>query len=200
MLNITPNKKELNEIALKVGADVPFFLINKLSIGTISIYKAVTNPAFPALVYKIPYCWKLAAINKISDVKYKSVNDLPEETLNLFVSKVITPPNQKLLYLTCQAILLEQKIEYFVKMWKKSNKESFMRKIVYGLDEIKLQITNLKGQNVKMHINRGRKKIESVNAVIKDVYPSVFTIKTDDEKLQTFSYFDVMCGNVVLNQ
>ena len=85
-------------------------------------------------------------------------------------------------------------------MWKKSDKESFMRKIVYGLDEIKLQITNLKGQNVKMHINRGRKKIESVNAVIKDVYPSVFTIKTDDEKLQTFSYFDVMCGNVVLNQ
>lgn len=75
-----------------------------------------------------------------------------------------------------------------------------MRKINYGLDEIKLKISNLKGQNVKMSINRGRKKIESLTAMIKDVYPSVFTIKTSDEKLQTFSYFDVMCGNVVLNE
>ena len=75
-----------------------------------------------------------------------------------------------------------------------------MRKINYGLDEIKLKITNLKGQNVQMSINRGRKKIESLCAMIKDVYPSVFTIKTEDEKLQTFSYFDVMCGNVVLDE
>ena len=72
-----------------------------------------------------------------------------------------------------------------------------MRKIVYGLDEIKLKISNLKGQNVQMSINRGRKRIESVNATIKDVYPSVFTIKTPDHKLQTFSYFDVMCGDIV---
>ncbi len=72
-----------------------------------------------------------------------------------------------------------------------------MRKIIFGLDEIKVKITNLKGQNVQMKINRGRKKIENVSAIIKDVYPSVFTIKTVDDKLQTFSYFDVMCGNVV---
>ena len=74
-----------------------------------------------------------------------------------------------------------------------------MRKIIYGLDDIKLKINELKGQNIQMSINRGRKKIESVTATIKDVYPSVFTIKTSDEKLQTFSYFDVLCGNVVLN-
>ncbi len=73
-----------------------------------------------------------------------------------------------------------------------------MRKIIHGLDDIKLKIMGLKGQNVQMQINRGRKKIESVSAIIKDVYPSVFTIKTPDEKLQTFSYFDVLCGNVVL--
>ncbi len=74
-----------------------------------------------------------------------------------------------------------------------------MRKIVIGLEETKMKITNLKGHNVNMSINRGRKKIEFVKATIKDVYPSVFTIKTADEKLQTFSYFDVMCGNIVLN-
>lgn len=74
-----------------------------------------------------------------------------------------------------------------------------MRKIVYGLDEIKLKISNMKGQSVQMCINRGRKRIESVSATIKDVYPSVFTIKTQDDKLQTFSYFDVMCGDIVFN-
>jgi len=73
-----------------------------------------------------------------------------------------------------------------------------MRKIVYGLDEIKSKITKLKGQSVNMSINRGRKKIELITATIKDVYPSVFTISTQDKKVQTFSYFDVMCGNVVL--
>ena len=72
-----------------------------------------------------------------------------------------------------------------------------MRKILNGQDEIKKKISALKGLSVKMDINRGRKKIETISAVIKDVYPSVFTIKTDDEKLQTFSYFDVMCGNVI---
>lgn len=75
-----------------------------------------------------------------------------------------------------------------------------MRKIVYGLDDIKTKISAMKGQNVQMQINRGRKRIENVTATIKDVYPSVFTIKTADEKLQTFSYFDVLCGNVVLNE
>lgn len=74
-----------------------------------------------------------------------------------------------------------------------------MRKIIYGLEEIKLKISNLKGQTVQMSINRGRKKIENLSATIKDVYPSVFTIKTTNEKLQTFSYFDVMCGNVVVD-
>ncbi len=72
-----------------------------------------------------------------------------------------------------------------------------MRKIVYGLDEVKIKIQNLKGQSINMSINRGRKKIENITATIKDVYPSVFTISTQDQKVQTFSYFDVMCGNVV---
>lgn len=73
-----------------------------------------------------------------------------------------------------------------------------MRKINKGLDEVKIKISELKGKNVEMSINRGRKKIDVVSATIKDVYPSVFTIKTEDEKVQTFSYFDILCGNVVI--
>lgn len=73
-----------------------------------------------------------------------------------------------------------------------------MRKAIYGLSEIKDKIKNLKGQSVTLSINRGRKKIDIVTATINDVYPSVFTIKVD-EKLQTFSYFDVLCGDVVFD-
>ena len=73
-----------------------------------------------------------------------------------------------------------------------------MRKAIYGLSEIKDKIKNLKGQSVTLSINRGRKKIDTITATINDVYPSVFTIKVD-EKLQTFSYFDVLCGDVVFD-
>lgn len=73
-----------------------------------------------------------------------------------------------------------------------------MRKIVLGLDDIKSKIKQLKGQSVQLEINRGRKKVEMVKATIKDVYPSVFTIIAEDMKVQTFSYFDILCGNVVM--
>ena len=74
-----------------------------------------------------------------------------------------------------------------------------MRKINLGLDEVKDKIKALKGKDVEMNINRGRKKIDTINGVIKDVYPSVFTVKTEAQgQIQTFSYFDVMCGNVVI--
>ena len=80
----------------------------------------------------------------------------------------------------------------------KNHKEDIMRKAIYGLNEIKDKIKNLKGQSVTLSINRGRKKIDTVTATINDVYPSVFTIKVN-EKLQTFSYFDVLCGDVVFD-
>lgn len=75
-----------------------------------------------------------------------------------------------------------------------------MRKINIDLNEVKEKIKMLKGHNVEMSINRGRKKIELVSGVVKDVYPSVFTVVIKDQTLlQTFSYFDVLCGKVVFN-
>ena len=75
-----------------------------------------------------------------------------------------------------------------------------MRKINIGLNDVKEKIKMLKGQNVEMSINRGRKKIELVSGMVKDIYPSVFTVVIKDQTLlQTFSYFDVLCGKVVFN-
>ena len=75
-----------------------------------------------------------------------------------------------------------------------------MRKVGIGLDEVKAKISALKGNRVEMNVNRGRKKIDTINGTIKDVYPSVFTVLTDspNKQIQTFSYFDVLCGNVVI--
>ncbi len=75
-----------------------------------------------------------------------------------------------------------------------------MRKALMSLEEIKTKILALKGSQVEMNVNRGRKKIEAVNGVIRDVYPSVFTVETTMSKIQTFSYYDVLCGNIKLKE
>ena len=73
-----------------------------------------------------------------------------------------------------------------------------MRKAGISLDEVKKQILSLKGREVEVNINRGRKKIDNLSGFVKDVYPSVFTIASKDQQnIQTFSYYDVLCGNVV---
>ena len=68
-----------------------------------------------------------------------------------------------------------------------------------ALNIIKKQIEELKGNNVNLRVNRGRKKIELISGVVDNTYPSVFTILAKDslQSVQTFSYFDVLCGIVV---
>ena len=70
-----------------------------------------------------------------------------------------------------------------------------MRKINLNLEEVKNQILSLKGREVEMNINRGRKKYDTIIGTIENAYPSVFTINSN-QKVQTFSYFDVLCGIV----
>lgn len=74
-----------------------------------------------------------------------------------------------------------------------------MKRTGLSLEEVKIKVKELKGINIFMAINRGRKKIDRFNAIIDNVYPSVFTVKVDtlnQQNVQTFSYFDVLCGDV----
>ena len=74
-----------------------------------------------------------------------------------------------------------------------------MKRTVISLDEIKKRITELKGSPVIMEVNRGRNKIFKFECKIISVYPSVFTVETLAEKPlsnKTYSYFDVLCGDV----
>lgn len=75
-----------------------------------------------------------------------------------------------------------------------------MRKVNLNIDDIKSKILSLKGEEVEMKYNRGRKKFDTINGIIQDVYPSVFTVCVKDQngQVQTFSYYDVLCGNVII--
>ena len=77
-----------------------------------------------------------------------------------------------------------------------------MRKTGISLDEIKNKINSLKGKTISMAINRGRKKMDYFDAIIENIYPSVFTVKVNainQLDIQTFSYFDVLCGDVEIS-
>lgn len=74
-----------------------------------------------------------------------------------------------------------------------------MKRNIIDLSTVKQKILALKGNTVKMEVNRGRNKIVKFDGVIVDVYPSVFTVEADEKIIlgsKTFSYFDVLCGDV----
>lgn len=77
-----------------------------------------------------------------------------------------------------------------------------MRRDFLNLSDIKQKILNVKGKNVDISINRGRKKIDNYCGVVENIYPSVFTVKIlNDQQLKnvTCSYSDVLCGDVKIN-
>ncbi|MDD4350563.1 MAG: Veg family protein [Clostridia bacterium] len=75
-----------------------------------------------------------------------------------------------------------------------------MKKQPLTLVSIKEHILELKGKEVKMCVNRGRKKIIYYDAIIEDTYNSVFTVKNLQKVLNanihTYSYSDILCGDV----
>ena len=74
-----------------------------------------------------------------------------------------------------------------------------MKKEKQSIEDIKIKLNELKGIPIKLEINRGRRKIDKFDAVITDLYPSVFTVIANEENInknKTFSYLDVLCGDV----
>ena len=77
-----------------------------------------------------------------------------------------------------------------------------MKKKPANIDEIKRQILALKGSEVQLYINRGRRRVSNYRARIENVYPSVFTVRSNQEtsdNIATYSYNDVLCGEVKIN-
>ena len=67
------------------------------------------------------------------------------------------------------------------------------------VENIKQRIVDLKGKEVDLFVNRGRRKIASYRARIENVYTSVFTVKAcscEIDTVYTYSYNDILCGEV----
>lgn len=78
-----------------------------------------------------------------------------------------------------------------------------MRKVNLDIKDIIETITNLKGKSVRMHINKGRRKIEKYTGIIEHIYPSIFTVRLDSNSNQnylSYSYSEVLCGAVKIKQ
>ncbi len=71
-----------------------------------------------------------------------------------------------------------------------------MRKMPNEITDIKEQIMRLKGEHIDLEVNTGRKKIKTFSGSIQSVYPSVFTFLDTEGNTKTYSYSDVLCGDV----
>ena len=78
-----------------------------------------------------------------------------------------------------------------------------MRKRAVSVEEVKRSIEGLKGSNLRISVNRGRKRTERYDGEIAEMYPAVFTLKiTSDKHIErlSFSYSDVICGDIKLTR
>lgn len=68
-----------------------------------------------------------------------------------------------------------------------------------NLVQVKEKVSDLKGKDVSLAVNKGRNKIVKLRAVITEVYPSMFVIspvtKVDLDR-KSYSYNDILCGDV----
>ncbi len=77
--------------------------------------------------------------------------------------------------------------------------EVSMRRPEMDLEQVKQKILALKGKNVSMEVNKGRKKFVQYQGTISDIYRSVFVIKIQNDDLVdklSYSFSDVLCGMV----
>ena len=73
-----------------------------------------------------------------------------------------------------------------------------MRRNLETIESVRKRLTEIKGQNVSLKVNRGRRRVESFDARLIEIYPSVFMVSVNDdaETSRSYSYTEVLCGNV----
>ena len=73
-----------------------------------------------------------------------------------------------------------------------------MKRNLETIENVRKRLEDIKGQDVKLQVNRGRKKIVSFDAKLVAIYPSVFTVTVDAPNIteRSYSYTEILCGNV----
>ena len=77
-----------------------------------------------------------------------------------------------------------------------------MKRNIITIEDIKQSVLQLKGEQVKLYINRGRRKILKLEGIIDKVYTSVFTFRQEvgPASIYTYSYSDILCGDVKITK
>lgn len=73
-----------------------------------------------------------------------------------------------------------------------------MKKQLDTIESVKKRLENIRGTDVLVAVNRGRKKIVKYDAKLLNLYPSVFTVSVENSNQpeRSYSYTEVLCGNV----
>ena len=80
---------------------------------------------------------------------------------------------------------------------KNFGNNQFMKRNLETIESVRNRLMEIKGKDIVMKVNRGRRKIESFDAKLTETYTSVFMVKTDtNEPERSYSYTEVLCGNV----
>lgn len=78
-----------------------------------------------------------------------------------------------------------------------------MIKETLTMAEIKRRITSFSGSRVNVKVDLGRNKSLKYTGTLSGVYPALFTVEPDDKNFlgkTSYSYAEVLCGNVKLNK
>ena len=78
-----------------------------------------------------------------------------------------------------------------------------MIKPTKNIKDVKQMVRACAEQRVAVKVNLGRTKSVSYCGILSGIYPALFTVKPDDEDFlgkTSYSYSDVLCGNVKIKR
>ena len=64
------------------------------------------------------------------------------------------------------------------------------------INKIKKDIQNKKGERLKFRFNGARNQIEEFEGLITEIYNRIFIIKTSKNEIKSFSFNDILIGNL----
>lgn len=73
-----------------------------------------------------------------------------------------------------------------------------MRKRGLTLQEIKKDIKSKQGDCVNLKVHLGRNKFITYSGIIENVYPAVFTVKSQNLGVKAYSYSGVACKEIAI--
>ena len=71
-----------------------------------------------------------------------------------------------------------------------------MRRRAANIQDVKQKIAELRGKELQLAVNKGRNRVVRLDGQIVDLFPYVFTFRANAGDLVSFSYSDIICGDI----